>query len=118
MTPDSIEFVDKDNARSLFLCLLKHIAHSRRADTDKHLDKIRAGNREKRDLGFTRYCLGQKRLARSRRTHHQHALRDLAPEPLKLARVLQKIDNLGNLSFGFFNASDVGERDPDLVFTE
>ena len=37
---DGIDLVDKDNARCLFLGLLKEIAHLRRAHADEHLDKF------------------------------------------------------------------------------
>ena len=39
---DRIEFVDEDDARSLFLGLVEHVANSGCANTDKHLDKVRA----------------------------------------------------------------------------
>jgi hypothetical protein len=41
MAPDSVYFIDKNNAGSLFLCLIEHIANTRGADAHKHLDEIR-----------------------------------------------------------------------------
>ena len=42
MTAHCIDLIDKDNTGRLLLGLLEHITHTRCADTDKHLDEIRA----------------------------------------------------------------------------
>ena len=46
MTPDRVDFIDKDDARRGFLALLEHVAHARGADADKHFNKIRAADRK------------------------------------------------------------------------
>ena len=42
LTTDSINLVDKDDARRVFLGVVEHIAYAGRAHTDKHFHKIRA----------------------------------------------------------------------------
>ncbi|QBZ57997.1 hypothetical protein PoMZ_02936 [Pyricularia oryzae] len=37
---DSIDFVDEDDARSVFARLLEQVSHTRRTDTDKHFDEL------------------------------------------------------------------------------
>ena len=76
MTPNGVDFIDKDNRRRIFLRLLEQVAHTRCADADKHLHKIRTGNGEKRHASLSRHSLGQKRLTCSGRSHQQHALGD------------------------------------------
>ena len=47
-----IDFVDEYDARCVLLGLVEHIAHTRGADADKHLDEVRSGNGEERHLGL------------------------------------------------------------------
>ena len=42
MATNRINLVDEDNARRVLLSLFEHVAHTARADADKHFDKIRA----------------------------------------------------------------------------
>src|SRR5205085_9535817 len=44
MTPDSVNFVDEDDARRGFFALLKHVAHTTRADAHEHFNKVRAAD--------------------------------------------------------------------------
>ena len=52
VAPDSIYFVDEDDAGRIFLALFEHVAHAAGADADKHLDKVRTRYREERDIGL------------------------------------------------------------------
>ena len=78
MAADRVDFVDEDDAGSVLLRLLEHVAHARGADADEHLDEVGTGNGEERHLGFARDGARQQRLAGTRRAHHEHALRNLA----------------------------------------
>src|SRR5262249_53921568 len=49
--PQRVEFVYEDDARRRAPCLLEKVADPRGADADEHLDKLRAGYREK---GYSR----------------------------------------------------------------
>src|SRR3546814_5177522 len=42
LAANRVDFIDKDDARRLFLGIFEHIAHTRRAATDEHLDDIGA----------------------------------------------------------------------------
>ena len=47
MTPDSVNFIDEDDARRVLLGILEHVADASRTDADEHLDKIRTRDAEK-----------------------------------------------------------------------
>ena len=115
---DRIDLVDEDDARSVLLRLVEHVAHARGADPDEHLHEIRAGNREERHLGLARDSLGEQRLAGAGRAHHQHPARDLAAELLELRGVAQEVDELANLLLRLLDPSHVGERDLDLILAD
>ncbi len=118
MPADRIDLVDEDDAGSVLLRLVEHVAHARGADADEHLDEIGAGDREERNLGLACDRLREQRLAGAGRADHQHAARDLAAELLELGRVLEEVDDLADLFLGFVDARDVGERDGDLVLVQ
>src|SRR5437762_9469252 len=40
MTSHRVDFIYKDDARSVFLALLEKVAHARCADADEHFDKV------------------------------------------------------------------------------
>ena len=67
MAADGVELVDEDDAGSLFLGLVEHVAYAGRADADEHLDEIGTGNREERHLGLAGDRLGEQRLTGTRR---------------------------------------------------
>src|SRR5581483_8013910 len=52
MAADRVELVDENDARRRLLFLLEQIAHAAGAETDEHLDEVRAGNREERNAGL------------------------------------------------------------------
>src|SRR6185295_13226243 len=68
--PDRVNFVDKDQARSILARLFEHIAHAARADADEHFHKIRTADAEKRRVGLARDGLCEKSLAGAGRAHH------------------------------------------------
>ena len=84
LSADRVNFVDKHDSRGVFLCIIEKVADTRCADTDIKLDKIRAGNREKRHSGFTCDSLRNKGFTCSRRTYEQNALRYSRAELQKL----------------------------------
>src|SRR4029450_2530657 len=52
MAPDSVDFVDENDAGSMFFPLIEEIAHSRGADAYEHLYEVRAADAEKGHVGF------------------------------------------------------------------
>ena len=87
VTPNRVNLVDEDDAWCMLLGLLEHVAHPRCADTDEHLDEVRAGDREERNFRLARDGARKQRLTGSGGPYHQHSARDLAAELLKLRRI-------------------------------
>src|SRR5436309_8550900 len=110
MPANGVDFIDEDDARRVLLALLEQVAHARCADADEHLDEVRAADREKRDVRFAGHGPGEQRLARSRRSHEQHALRNASTELLELLRLLEELDNLLQLLFRLVDPGDVLAR--------
>ena len=77
LTAHGVDLVDKDDAGGGGFCLLKQVAHARRAHAHKHLDKVRARDREERHARLAGHGLGQQGLAGARRANQKHAAGDL-----------------------------------------
>ena len=118
MTAHRIDLVDEDDARRILLALLKQVAYTRCTNADEHLDEVRTGDREERNVCFTGNRTGQQRLARSRWSHHQNAFGNTSAELLKLLRFLEKLDDFLQLFFRFFNTSNILERHTLLLVVE
>ena len=71
----------------------------------------RAPSREERHARLARDRAREQRLAGARAAREQHAARDPAAERLVLLRVLEEVDDLGQLVLGLVDAGDVLERD-------
>ena len=69
MAPDCIDFVDEDDAGSILLGLIEHIADAACADTDEHLYKVRAGDCEEWNVRLARDSARKKCFTGARRTH-------------------------------------------------
>jgi hypothetical protein len=112
---DGVDFVDEDDAGRVLLRLLEHVAHAAGADADEHLDEVRTRDGEERHAGFARDRAGQQRLTGAGGADQQGALGDLAAQALELLRVLQEVDDLGQLFLGLVDAGHVLEGDAVLV---
>ena len=99
----------------MLLRLLEHVANARGADTDEHLDEVRARDREEGHPRLTCDGLGQKRFTGTGRTHHQHAAGNLAAQTLELGRVAQKVDQLDDFVLGLLAAGHITEGDLHLI---
>ena len=110
LTADCVDLINKYNTGCILSALLKHIAHTRRADTDKHLDKIRTADREKRHLCLTRDCLGQQGLTCTRRANHQHTLWYAATDTLKFLRIFEEINDFADLFLRLVATRDIFKR--------
>ncbi|CAB4849796.1 unannotated protein [freshwater metagenome] len=110
VSADRIDLVDEHDRRSVGLGLLEQIPHAAGADTDEHLDEVRAGDRIERHSGFAGDCTREKRLAGARLTVEQHTLRDLGPYGLELRGLLQELLDLLELLDCLVGTGDVGER--------
>ena len=66
---DSIDLVDKDDARGLFLGLLKQVTHLGGAATDEHLNELGARNAKERHARLAGNSLGEQGLTGARRAN-------------------------------------------------
>src|SRR3954447_20206922 len=92
MATDGIDFVDKDNARRILLCLLEEIAHAAGAHTHEHLDKLGTRDAKEGYARFARHSLGHERLTCARRAYQQHTLGDTRTQSSELLRLLEEFD--------------------------
>mmetsp|Transcript_28707 Transcript_28707/g.70707 ORF Transcript_28707/g.70707 Transcript_28707/m.70707 type:complete len:322 (-) Transcript_28707:550-1515(-) len=106
-----VDLVDEDDARRERARLRKEVTHAARADADKHLDEVGARDAEEGHRRFARRRLGQQRLARARRADEQRALGHARAELCELLRVLEELDELGDLELGLVAARHVLEGD-------
>ena len=111
---ERVELVDEDNAGSTLLSLLKHVAHARGTDADKHFDEVRAAKTEKRHARFAGDRFGQQGLAGTRRTNQQHALGNPTAEPLVAIRGFEKVDDFAQFVDRFVDAGDIVEGPFDV----
>src|SRR5206468_3675158 len=115
MTTDSIDFVDEDDAGGVLLALFEQVADSACAYADKHLDKVRSGDREERHIRFAGNRARQQSLAGSRRSDEQHSLGNATAELLELLRLAKVLDDFLQLFFGFIYAGHILECDLFLL---
>ena len=50
---DGIDLIDKDDTRSFLICLLEEVPDLRGTHADEHLNELRAGDREERNVRLT-----------------------------------------------------------------
>ena len=108
---DGVDLVDEDDGRGVGLGLLEQVPHPRRADTDEHLDEVRAGDRVERHAGLTGNRAGEQGLAGAGRAVEQDALGDLGADREELGRLGEELLDLEQLLDGLIHAGDVGEGD-------
>ena len=108
---DGVDLVDEHDAGRFLLGLTEQVAHLARAHADEHLHELRTGHGEKRHICLARNGLGQHRLAGSRRADEQNALGHGCADVLIFRRVVQVVDDLGQVFLGLVLAGDIGEFD-------
>jgi hypothetical protein len=64
---DGIQFIYKDDTRSLFSCLIEKVPHAGCAHAYEHFDELRPADTEERYASFTAHGSGEKCLPRARR---------------------------------------------------
>ena len=115
---DGVNFVDEDDAGRRFLRLLEHVADPAGTDTDKHFNKVGAGNVEERHIGLPGNGAGQQGFAGSGGANQECALGDFAAKAVEFGRVLQKVDNLPQFFPGFVDAGDIVKGDAALFLIQ
>ena len=115
---DGVDLVDEDDAGALFLPCSKR-SRTRDAPTPTNISTKSEPEIEKNGTSASpATALREQGLAGSRRAHEQHALGNLAAEPLELLRVLEEIDDLLELFLGLGNTGDILEGDLLLLGRE
>src|ERR1700728_349758 len=110
MAAHSVDFINEDDARGIFLALLEQVAHAAGAYAHKHFYEIRSGDREERHAGLARDGPRQQSLAGAGRADKQHALGNTPAQLLKFLRLTQELDNLLQLLLGLLDARDILAR--------
>ena len=112
---DRIQLVDENDGWRRVAGLFEQIAHAAGAHADDHLHELAGAHAEKRHVGFAGHRPGQQGLSRAWRADEQHPFGHHATQPRVLRRVLEKIDDLDELSLGFFDTRHVGEGDAAIA---
>ena len=115
---DSVNFVNKNEARCVFAGLFKHVTNTAGADTNEHFHEIRTADAEESGVSFAGNCLGEQRLACAWSADHEYALGNASAQTLKFLGIAQELDQFGDLVLGFLNARHIFERNLVLVFAE
>ena len=108
---DRVELVDEDDRRLGLLRLLEQVAHAAGADAHDRLDELRRRDREERHARLAGDGASEQRLAGAGAAGEQHAARDPAAELAIAVRVLEEVDDLGQLGLRLVDAGHVLERD-------
>ena len=109
LTPNGVNLVDKDDARSRLFGLLKEVSHTGCTDADEHLDEVGAADREELNARLAGDRLREKRLARARRAEEQYALGDACAELIELVGGLEELDDFLELLFCFVRPCHIGK---------
>ena len=108
---DGVELVDEDDRRRRLLGLAEQVSHARGADADDRLDELGGAEMEKNGAPASpATARASSVLPVPGRAGEQHAARDPAAQALVALRVLEEVDDLGQLRLGLVDAGDVGER--------
>src|SRR5207249_1662631 len=95
--PDRVELVDEDDRRRCGLRLTEQVTHAGGADSDDRLDELRRRHGEEGCARLPGHRPGEQRLAGPRRTAEQDSTGDSTAEPPIAVRVLEEVDDLGEL---------------------
>ncbi len=106
---DRVDLIDENDAGMILLRILKKITDTGGADTDEHLDEIRAGNREERHTCLSRNSFCDQGLARSGRSYKQDTFRDACSESSVFCRVSEEIDNFLQILLLLLKTCDILE---------
>ena len=111
MATDGIDFINEDQARSVFLALLEHVTDAAGAHANEHFHEIRSADTEEWHVSLASNGLGQERFSGPRRADHEHALGDFAAEALEFLGILEKLDDLPDFFLGLITTGHVLEGD-------
>ena len=108
--PDRIQLVHEDDRRGRLLRLIEKVAHTRRTDTDDHLDELRAAHREERHASLAGRRARQQRLAGAGRRRSAARPSASSAKARILVGVLEEIDDLDQFVLDFIDPRDILRR--------
>src|SRR5437879_3695118 len=108
-SPDGIDLIDKNDARSVLACLIKQITHTTGSYPDEEFDKVGGARTEEGDPCFSGHRAGQQGLAGTRWANQQDALGDMRTGFEEALRIPQEVDDLAQFRLGLVNACHIGE---------
>ena len=106
---DCVNFIDKDDRRSVFLRLIEQVTDTGRTDTHEHFHEIRTGNGEERAAGFSCNSSRQQSLTGSGRSHEQYALGDTGTQFRILPRIFQEVYNFFQFMLFLIGTCHIGK---------
>ena len=92
LAPHGIDFVDEQNARSVFLACFKQVTYAACAHTNEHFHKVRTGHAKERHTSFASDSAGEESLTRTRRANKERTLWNATAQSVVFLRILQKFD--------------------------
>ena len=109
LTTNGINFVNKDDARHVFLCLLKQVSNTACAYADKHFHKVGTTHGEKWYASFASNSFCKQCFTRSWRAHKKHTLGDACAHIYKALWILQEIYNFLEFFLFFLGTGNVSK---------
>ena len=106
---NGINFVDKDDTWSFFLCLFEQVTHTCGTHANEHFDKFGTGDGEERYLRFAGYCFCEQRLTCTRRAYKQSTLRHISTNFSVFIRIMQEVDQFLQCFLSLILPGDIGK---------
>ena len=111
MPPDGVDLVHKHYAWSVALSLIEQVSNATGPNTDKHFNKLRAGDGEERNTRLSRNGASHQGFACAWGSDQQHAFGDLGSQRQKTLRELEELNDLLKLLFSLSDSRNVVEAD-------
>ena len=115
LTTHCVDFVNKNDAGHVFLCLVKQISYTACAHAHEHFHKVGTAHGKERNARFACHGFCKQRFARSRRTYQQHAFGYTCANVGKLFGIFQKVDDFLQFFLFFIGAGNIAETHLHVV---
>ena len=109
LTTNGVDFVNKDDARHVFLCLFKQISNTACAYADKHFHKVGTTHGEEWYASLAGNCLCEQCFTSSWRAYKKHTLGDTRAHIYKALWILQKVYNFLEFFLFFLSTGNVSK---------
>ena len=109
VTAYSVDLVNEDDRRCIFLCLVEQITDTGCTHAHEHFYKVRTGDREERAACLAGNGSGKQCFTSTRRPHQQDTLRDACAQFSVLPGILQEVHDLFQLVLFLIRTGNIGE---------